>query len=144
MPAPETVDDYLAALDPGRREPMDRLRAAVNAGAPDATETIAYGMPALRVDGHFLVSYAAFTRHYSLFPASDAVVAALGAEVAPHVAGKGTLRFAAAQPLPLDLITRIVRIRRREEADAAGRRTRRQPSVASGEKAGEPPARCRG
>lgn len=116
MPAPASVADYLAALPEDRRTAMEQLGAAVRAGAPEATETIAYGMPALRLDGRFLVSWAAFKAHYSLFPASDGVIAELGAEVAPHVAGKGTLRFTASRPLPLDLITRIVRIRVQEHA----------------------------
>ena len=57
---------------------MEQLGAAVRAGAPDATETIAYGMPALRLDGRFLVSWASFKAHYSLFPASDGVVDGAG------------------------------------------------------------------
>ena len=73
-------------------------------------------MPALRTDGQFLVSYAAFKRHYSLFPASDAVVAALGPELSPYLAGKGTIRFPADQPIPTDLVRRIVEIRVAENA----------------------------
>lgn len=132
MPVPATVEGYLAALDPDRRARLESMRAAVRAAAPDATETIAYGMPALRVDGHFLVSYAAFKHHDSLFPASHAVVTTLGAEVAPHVAGRGTLRFPADRPLPTDLVTRIVRIRLEEEARARSG----QPSPATGENDG--------
>lgn len=118
MPAPATVEAYLAGLADSQRAGVEQIRAAVRTGAPDATETIAYGMPAMRVDGHFLVSYAAFKRHYSLFPASDGVIAGLGDEVAPHIAGRGTLQFKADRPIPADLITRIVRIRLQEEAAA--------------------------
>ena len=125
MPAPATIDAYLDGLTDARRAGVEQIRAAVRAGAPGATETIAYGMPALRVDGHFLVSYAAFKHHYSLFPASDGVIAGLGAEVAPHVAGKGTLQFPADAPIPADLITRIVRIRVQEEAAATAARASR-------------------
>ena len=121
-PVPATVDDYLAALTAEQRSGMEQMRAAIREGAPTATETIAYGMPALRVDGHFLVSWAAYKRHYSLFPASDGVVSALGEEVAPHVKGRGTLQFPADRPIPTDLITRIVRIRLEEEAAAAAHR----------------------
>ena len=71
MASPTTVEAYLAALPDGRRAAMEELRRTINAAAPDATETIAYQMPALRTNGHFLVSYAAFKAHYSLFPASE-------------------------------------------------------------------------
>ena len=113
----DTVDDYLATLPPDQRAVMDGLRATINAAAPDAVETIAHSMPALRsVDGRFLVSYDAYKRHYSLFPASDAVVAAGGDELRPYLAGKGTIRFPAGKPIPLDLVRRIVEARVRELA----------------------------
>jgi uncharacterized protein YdhG (YjbR/CyaY superfamily) len=96
---------------------MDELRATIRAAAPEAMESIAYDMPALRSDGgQFLVSYAAYKRHYSLFPASDAVVKALGDELAPFLSGKGTIQFPASAPIPLSLVTRIVEIRVAENA----------------------------
>ncbi len=112
--AARTVDEYLASLPHDRRAVMQRLRQTVNAAAPDATETIAYAMPALRTHGQFLVSYDAYKRHYSLFPASEAVIAECGPTLTPYLSGKGTIRFPADQPLPTELITRIVRIRVRE------------------------------
>ena len=123
MTAPSTVEAYLAALSDERRTGMETLRAAVNAGAPDATETIAYGMPALRSHGgQFLVSYAAFKHHYSLFPASDAVIEAGGDELAPHLSGSGTIQFRASEPIPTALVTKIVAVRFGENAArAAGR-----------------------
>ena len=78
-------------------------------------------MPAFRTHGQFLVSYAAFKRHYSLFPASEAVVEALGDELTPYLAGKGTIRFPADAPIPVDTVTKIVKIRLAENAAHAGR-----------------------
>jgi len=111
MATPRSVDDYLAALPDERRAAMEDLRRAIREAAPDADEVIAYQMPAFRLDGRFLVSYAAFKRHYSLFPASEAVVAELGDDVAPYLAGRGTIRFPAEAPIPLELVARIVAIR---------------------------------
>lgn len=113
-----TVDEYIAAVPEDRRAGFQEMRAAVHAAAPDALEVIAYDMPALRVGGHFLVSYAAFKAHTSLFPASEVVVATLGEELTPYLAGKGTIRFPSKAPLPLPLITRIVQTRVQEERDA--------------------------
>jgi uncharacterized protein YdhG (YjbR/CyaY superfamily) len=122
MGTPSTVDEYLAGLPDDRRAVMEGLRRTVKAAAPDAAETIAYQMPALRSHGgQFLVSYAAYKRHYSLFPASGAVVAALGEELTPYLAGKGTIQFPANEPLPLALVTRIVAIRVAENAERVGR-----------------------
>ncbi len=117
MAKPASVDEYLAGLPDDRRTALEAMRRTVNAAAPEATETIAYSMPALRSHGgQFLVSYAAYKRHYSLFPASGAVVEALGDELAPYFAGKGTIRFPADEPLPLALVSQIVTIRLAENA----------------------------
>jgi uncharacterized protein YdhG (YjbR/CyaY superfamily) len=115
-PGNVAVDAYIEALPEDRREPMRQLRETIRGAAPDADEVITYRMPGFKAGGRFLVSYDAFARHYSLFPASQAVVDSLGAEVAPHVKGRGTLRFRASEPLPVDLIRRIVEIRVREVA----------------------------
>ena len=123
MTAPSTVDAYLAALSDERRAGMETLRAAVNAAAPDATETIAYGMPALRSHGgQFLVSYAAFKNHYSLFPASDAVIAAGGDELARTSRAAARSSSRRSEPIPTALVTKIVEVRFGENAArAAGR-----------------------
>src|SRR3954470_17776379 len=122
MSKPETIEEYLAELAPEPRAALEGLRATANAAAPEATESSAYDMPALRSHGgHFLVSYAAFKNHYSLFPASDEVVKTLGAELTPYLAGKGTIRCRAIRAIPLDLVRRIVEIRVAEDAGAKKR-----------------------
>ena len=121
MAGPTSVDDYLAALPEERRAGVEELRQTINAAAPGATETIAYLMPALRTHGQFLVSYAAYKNHYSLFPASEAVIEALGEELEPYLAGKGTIRFPADRPLPVAVVTKIVKVRLAENEARASR-----------------------
>lgn len=114
------VDEYLAGLPDDRRAAMSLLRATINAAAPEATETIAYAMPALRSHGgQFLVSYDAYKNHYSLFPATDAMIQTLGDELAPFLSGRGTIRFPADQPIPTKLVTKIITIRVAENAARA-------------------------
>jgi uncharacterized protein YdhG (YjbR/CyaY superfamily) len=115
---PATVDEYLDALDPDRRARFESLRAIVLAAAGDAVEVISYDMPAYKVGSRFVCSIGAFKAHDSLFPASDVVVERLGDEVAQYVKGRGTFQFPLKAELPVDLIGRIVRIRR-EEVDGA-------------------------
>ena len=126
MPA-TNVDEYLASLPEERRGPMEALRRAIHRAAPAAIETIAYGMPAFRsAKGTFLVSYDAYKAHYSLFPSTDGMEAELGDELRPFLAGKGTIRFPADQPIPIGLVERIVKIRVAEvdARDAEGGRGR--------------------
>jgi len=116
-----SVEDYLAALPDERRSAVQELRRTIRAAAPEATELISYQMPAFRSHGQFLVSYAAFKNHYSLFPASEAVVTGLGEELTPHLSGKGTIRFRADDPIPSALVTKIVTSRFAENAAAKRR-----------------------
>jgi uncharacterized protein YdhG (YjbR/CyaY superfamily) len=120
---PATVDEYLAALPEDRRGPMQQLRDTIRAAAPDATEVITYKMPGFKRNGRFFLSYDAFKHHYSLFPSTDPMIAALGDELAPYLAGKGTIRFPARRPIPVAPVLRIAEIRVAEDdAERAGRR----------------------
>jgi uncharacterized protein YdhG (YjbR/CyaY superfamily) len=118
---PTSVEDYLAALPEEQRVVLEKLRKTIRAAAPEATETISYQMPTFKDNGRVLVYYAAFKDHCSLFPASNAVMEALGKELKPYFSGKGTLRFTADKPLPAALVKKIVRARIEENA-ARGRR----------------------
>src|SRR3954451_1817346 len=114
MAKPGSVDEYLAALAPERRPIFEALRAACREAAPNATEVISYNMPALKQHNRFVVSYGAYKGHYSLFPSSHVVRTELGDDIAPYLHGAGTIRFPEAQPIPLELVRRVVRLRVRE------------------------------
>jgi uncharacterized protein YdhG (YjbR/CyaY superfamily) len=116
MAAPTSVEDYLAALPEAPRATLEKLRKAINAAAPEATETISYQMPAYKLNGRFLVSFAAFKDHCSLFPASEAVIEACGDELKPYFSGKGTIRFTVDKPLPTALVKKIMKTRIEEYA----------------------------
>src|SRR5881409_63857 len=92
MPGQQDVERYLAAVPEPQRTTLEKLRSTIRAAAPQATEAISYQMPAFRLQGRFLVSYAAYKDHCSLFPASGRVREACGAELNPYLSGKGTLR----------------------------------------------------
>jgi uncharacterized protein YdhG (YjbR/CyaY superfamily) len=122
MATEETVNDYLAALSGGQRAALEDLRATIKSAAPDAVETISYHMPTFRHEGRFLVSFAAFKEHCSLFPASEAVMKTHGKELEPYFSGKGTLRFTADAPIPAALVRKIVKTRIAEERAKPSRR----------------------
>jgi uncharacterized protein YdhG (YjbR/CyaY superfamily) len=109
MAAPTSVEEYLGALPEAPRAALEKLRKTIKAAAPRATETITYQMPTFKQDGRFLVSYAAFKDHCSLFPASAKVLEAHGKELKPYFSGKGTLRFTVEKPIPTALVKKIVK-----------------------------------
>jgi uncharacterized protein YdhG (YjbR/CyaY superfamily) len=126
MAGPTTIDEYLAMLTDEQRRGVVAMRTTINEATPGTTEAIAYGMPAKRdVDGRFVVSYAAYKRHFSVFAASEGVERQLAGEIEPYLTGKGTIRFKASEPLPLDLIGRIAHIRLAENRARAEQRERR-------------------
>jgi len=121
MADPTTIDEYLTTLPPDRRGPMEEIRRAIRAAAPDATETIAYKMPAFRSrGGRYLVGFDAYKTHYSLFAAGGRVMEELGDELAPYLSGKGTIRFPASRPIPGEIVRRVVEIRDAENARRSG------------------------
>jgi uncharacterized protein YdhG (YjbR/CyaY superfamily) len=109
--AATSVEDYLAGIPEVPRTALEGVRAVLRETVPDGVETISYGMPTMKLGGKLLLSYAAFTQHCSLFPASGDVMAALGDELAPYFAEKATLRFSPTDPIPRDLLERVVAIR---------------------------------
>jgi uncharacterized protein YdhG (YjbR/CyaY superfamily) len=122
MAAPSTVEEYLSGVPEEARAALEDLRATIRAIVPDATETISYQMPTFKHRGRALVGFAAFTNHCSLFPYSRGVMTTLEEDLRPYdTSGKGgTIRFTPAQPLPADLVTKIV-MTRIEEIEARER-----------------------
>ena len=110
MAVPTSVEDYLAALPEAPRAALEKLRKTIKTAAPEATETISYQMPTFKLQGRFLVSYAAFKDHCSLFPASEKVMEAYGEELKPYFSGKGTIRFTVDEPLPAALVKKMVKV----------------------------------
>ena len=111
MAAPKTVETYLAALPDDQRAALETLRSTIRSALPGATEHISYQMPAFKAKGRFVVWFAAFGDHYSLFPASEDVRSSLADAVEPYLAGKGTIRFEYGRRLPVTLVKKIVKVR---------------------------------
>jgi uncharacterized protein YdhG (YjbR/CyaY superfamily) len=119
-PAPEAIEQYIAAFAPEVQAALRALRATALAAAPDAEERISYRMPALFQAGA-VVYYAAFKRHIGLFP--PVADPAVRRKVAPYAGPKGNLQFPLGEALPHALIAEVVRARLRENlARAAARR----------------------
>lgn len=108
----KTVDVYIASFPDDIREKLEKLRKTIRESAPGAEEAIAYGIPTFRLNGN-LVHFGAFRDHISFFPTSSPIPV-FEKELAPYKLGKGTIQFAMDQPIPFDLVKKIVRFRVRE------------------------------
>jgi uncharacterized protein YdhG (YjbR/CyaY superfamily) len=105
---PTTIDAYLSALSPDRRAPLERLRRAMHRLLPEAQECISYGMPAFRVRGGVVGGFAATKEGYSYYPFSGQTLSALAAEVSAYSRTKSALHFSTKQPLPPDILRKLL------------------------------------
>jgi uncharacterized protein YdhG (YjbR/CyaY superfamily) len=106
-----TVDDYFINARPVEKAEYERLSKLVREVAPDAEETISYGMPTYKVGKNSLVYFGIFKDHMSIFPASGEVLSELGDELAGFKTAKGTLSFTADNPIPDDVLRDMLHIR---------------------------------
>jgi uncharacterized protein YdhG (YjbR/CyaY superfamily) len=90
---------------------LEQVRKAIRNAVPAADEGLAYQMPAYVLNGVPVLYFAGWKAHYSLYPASDALVAAFERDLAPYERSKGTIRFPLSAPVPVTLIERIARFR---------------------------------
>ena len=119
MKSPE-VEAYIAGFPKTVQARLRRIRTTIRAAAPKATELISYRIPAFKLHG-MLVYFAGFKAHIGLFPPVRGH-AALEKAVAKYAGPKGNLKFPHDQPLPLPLITRIVRLRLKQDLARAAER----------------------
>jgi uncharacterized protein YdhG (YjbR/CyaY superfamily) len=126
----KSVDEYIASQPDASRSILGQVRNAIRQAVPDAEEGIAYKIPAYKLQDEPVIYFAGWKRHFSLYPVSASLLAALKLDNAPYVVSKGTMRFPLSQPVPLGLIGRIAKFRAKEVAG----RVRKRPAAVPGKK----------
>jgi uncharacterized protein YdhG (YjbR/CyaY superfamily) len=109
-----SIDAYIAEFPAEVQAVLQQVRAVIRSIVPDAEETIRYAIPTFRYKGRNLVHFAGFKNHIGLY-ATPSGHKAFEAELSKYKQGKGSVQFPLNQPMPLDLIERIVRFRAEEE-----------------------------
>ncbi len=110
MAGATSVDDYLGRFDGEVRERLEAMRATIRTTAPDAVESIAYGMPAYKLDKRPLVYFAGYDGHVGFYATPNGHEA-FAQEFGRYRQGKGSVQFPHGEPLPLDLVRRVVEFR---------------------------------
>jgi uncharacterized protein YdhG (YjbR/CyaY superfamily) len=116
----KTVEEYFSAFPESTQGILEEVRKTIKHAAPDAKEVISYNMPAFKLNG-VLVYYAAHNEHIGFYPTASPIVV-FKEELAAYKWSKGAIQFPIGKPMPLDLITRMVQFRVKEDMEKAGRK----------------------
>ena len=114
---PRNVDEYIAGFPDEVQVKLEKLRATIKAAAPEAEEKISYQMPTFALKGN-LVHFAAYEHHIGFYPASSGIEQ-FKAKLSIYKGGKGSVQFPLDQPIPYDLIRKIVSFRVKENISRA-------------------------
>jgi uncharacterized protein YdhG (YjbR/CyaY superfamily) len=106
QPAPQTIDEYIAGFPDDVQQILQQIRQTTREAAPEAQEVISYQMPTFKLHGN-LVHFAAYKKHVGFYPAPSGIEA-FKDELAPYASSKGAVQFPLDQPMPYNLISRIV------------------------------------
>ncbi len=113
----KSVDEYLSALPKEVKALMQIIRKTIKEAAPQAEELISYNMPSFNLEGR-LVYYAAHTKHIGIYPMASGIEA-FKKELSIYKGAKGSVQFPFEKPLPLKLITKIIKFRVEENLNKA-------------------------
>ncbi|CAI2769045.1 iron chaperone [Flavobacterium collinsii] len=114
---PENIDAYIDGFSKEVQEVLKKIRMTIQEAAPDAKEKISYAMPAFEQNG-IVVYFAAFKNHIGLY-ALPSGHAAFKEDLSKYKSGKGSVQFPLNEPMPYDLIAKIVKFRVRENLEKA-------------------------
>ena len=108
------IDEYIAGFPVNIQARLQELRDTIKRAVPAAEETISYNMPAFKLNGVYLIYFAGWKNHISLYPFSSAMEASLPEAAAYKTSGRGTIQFPVDKPLPVEFVEMIVKLRERE------------------------------
>jgi len=108
-----SVDEYIKTFPKEVQSILEKMRQTVKKAAPGVVEAISYQMPTFKLNGKALVYFAAFKSHIGFYPIPSGVEA-FRKELSPYKKGKGSVQFPMDQPMPYDLVKRIVRFRAKQ------------------------------
>ena len=120
----ENIDEYIAEFPKDIQKTLQQIRSTIKKAAPDAEEAMSYAIPTFKLNGN-LVHFAAFKNHIGFYPAPSGIEA-FKKELSAYDGAKGSVQFPLDQPVPLDLITRIVKFRVKDNLEKGVKKKERK------------------
>jgi uncharacterized protein YdhG (YjbR/CyaY superfamily) len=116
---PNNIDEYIAGFPQDTQKLLEQIRETIKKAVPDAEETISYAIPTFKLKDSYLVYFAGYKNHIGLYPVPAGNILFEKDFASYKTSGKGTIQFALNKPLPLNLITKIVKFRVKENLEKA-------------------------
>lgn len=119
---PQNIDEYIKGFPPATQEMLGQIRATIKQIVPDAEEAISYGIPTFNLNGTYLIYFAAYQKHIGVYPVPSRLDELDEQFASYKTSGKGTIQFPLNQPMPLDLITKIVEFKVKENTERVAKK----------------------
>ena len=110
---PKNIDEYIAGFPGETQIILEQIRATIRKAAPEAEETISYAIPTFTLNRKYLIYFAGFKSHIGMYPTPRGIKE-FEEELSVYKRGKGSVQFPLKEPMPLDLIPKIVQFKGRE------------------------------
>lgn len=123
----DNIDNYIAGFPKETQEILQKVRSAISKAAPGAEETINYGIPTFTLEGN-LVHFAGYKNHIGFYPAASGIEA-FKKELSVYKGAKGSVQFPIDKPMPLALITKIVKYRVKENQERAKGKIKKEKMI---------------
>lgn len=106
----KTIEEYILSFPPETQNILSEMRRVIGKAAPGAKEAMSYQLPTFKLNGKNLVHFAAYKNHIGFYPVPSGI-AAFKEELSPYIKGKGTLQFPLDEPIPYELVKKVVKFR---------------------------------
>lgn len=113
MNKPKNVEEYIKYFPEDVQSILQKVRKTISKVVPNAEEIISYAIPSFKMKGKYLIYFAGWKKHISIYPIPK-VTKAFNKKISKYIAGKGTLKFPLSEDIPYDLISEITKLRLKE------------------------------
>ncbi|HEX5167834.1 MAG TPA: DUF1801 domain-containing protein [Cyclobacteriaceae bacterium] len=126
---PKDIDEYIARFPLDTQEILEQIRVTIKKVVPEAEETISYGIPTFNLNGTYLIYFAAYKNHIGFYPVPGTLEKIDKDFASFKTSGKGTIQFPLNKPMPLNLITKLVNFRVKENLEKAKKKKQKKKST---------------
>ena len=123
---PKDIDEYIGMFPLDIQHILEQIRVTIKKVVPEAEETISYGIPTFNLNGTYLIYFAAYKKHIGFYPVPAELEQVDKGFASYKTSGKGTIQFPLNKPMPIDLITKLVKFKLKENHENMEKKKRKK------------------